>query len=466
MKSLFLTAFFVVLFLTLDQKAGAADDCETDPLVLKKLEWFQDIKFGLLMHWGPYSQWGVVESWSICPEDEGWCARTGTFGAKYWEYKSAYEGLQKTFNPSHFSPTRWARAAKSAGMRYVVFTTKHHDGFCMFDSKYTTYKITDTACPFSANPRKNIAKEIFDAFRNEGMGIGAYFSKPDWHSPDYWWPYFPPKDRNVNYAITKYPDRWKRFSEFTADQIEELMTAYGRVDILWLDGGWVNPANKDQNIDIPSIAAKARSHQPGLIVVDRAVPGRYENYRTPEQQVPDQPPDYVWETCMTMATSWSYVPGDTYKPAGTLIRLLVDIVAKGGNFLLNIGPGPDGEFAPEAYDRLRDIGAWMNVNATAIYDTRPVAPYSEGDIRFTQSKSGRINAIVLTTEGTTLPERIHVDAFAPAQGSSVIMLGTDTSLRWKLREHGFDVEIPTSLRDHPPCEHAVTIEFTPLKRNN
>src|ERR1700733_12379828 len=162
-----------------------------DTLVRQKLAYWQDSKFGLLMHWGTYSQWGIVESWSICPEDEGWTHRRGPSAASYNGDVQAYQKLQTTFNPIHFDPAKWAAAAKTAGMKYVVFTTKHHDGFCMFDTKQTDYKIT--------SPNSNVAKAIFDAFRADGFMTGAYFSKPDWHSPDYWWPYFPPKDRNVNY---------------------------------------------------------------------------------------------------------------------------------------------------------------------------------------------------------------------------------------------------------------------------
>ncbi len=151
---------------------------ETNPLVLEKLEQWQDMKFGLLMHWGTYSQWGIVESWSICPEDYGWCERKKGRYENYFDYVKDYENLKKTFNPVQFDPGHWAVAAKNAGMKYVVFTTKHHDGFCMFDSKYTDYKITDPGCPFSNNPKSNITNEIFTAFRNEGLWTGAYFSSP------------------------------------------------------------------------------------------------------------------------------------------------------------------------------------------------------------------------------------------------------------------------------------------------
>ncbi len=217
--------------------AMPASPGQVDSAVRSKLEWFQDQKLGVLMHWGLYCQWGVVESWSICPEDEDWTKRRGPYADDYGEYRKAYEDLKTTFNPVSFRPEDWAAAAREAGMRYLVFTTKHHDGFCMFDTRGTDYKVTDSNCPFSRNPRANITKEIFDAFRAAGLGIGAYFSKPDWHCPYYWWPYFPPFDRNVNYDIQRYPERWEAYKTFTYSQIQELMTGYGPVDILWLDGG-------------------------------------------------------------------------------------------------------------------------------------------------------------------------------------------------------------------------------------
>lgn len=363
----------------------------TDSLVLQKLATWQDYKFGLLMHWGAYSQWGVVESWSICPEDEDWCTRRGPYAHSYFEYVKAYQNLQTTFDPSAFDPKLWAKAAKNAGMKYMVFTTKHHDGFCMFDSKLTTYTAANQACPNSQSAHPDLTRSIFEAFRKEGFWIGAYFSKPDWHHPDYWDPQFPPYDRNPNYDLQKKPTKWESFVQYTQGQILELMQNYGPVDILWLDGGWVQPYTEtspkwgykpvDQNIRMDELAAKARIHQPGLIVVDRAVEGPNQNYLTPEQSIPNQPLPYPWETCMTMANSWSYVPNDQYKSTATLLKNLCLIVSRGGNFLLNIAPDPQGRFDSTAYQRLEEIGAWMKVNGEAIYSSQPIAPYEvkQGD---------------------------------------------------------------------------------------
>jgi alpha-L-fucosidase len=356
-----------------------------DSLVVKKLNQWQDYKFGLLMHWGPYSQWGVVESWSICPEDEGWCERRGPYANNYFEYVKSYEGLQKTFNPTNFQPEKWASAAKNAGMKYMVFTTKHHDGFCMFDSKFTDYKITGKETPFHSNPRANVTKEIFNAFRKEGLWVGAYFSKPDWHNKDYWDPKFPPYDRNPNYDLNRYPEKWNAYKRFTQNQINELLSDYGKVDILWLDGGWVQPMTETsprwgykpvhQDINMDSIAMEGRKKQPGLIVVDRAVEGPNQNYLTPEQQIPEKPLPYPWETCMTMGNSWSYVKNDQYKTSKQIAKNLALIISRGGNYLLNIAPGPSGDWDSMAYARLAEFGEWMKINQEAVYNTHPISPY-------------------------------------------------------------------------------------------
>jgi alpha-L-fucosidase len=464
----------LVLVLAAGQREpAAAQDRETDPLVLKKLAGFQDLKFGLMLHWGPYSQWGVVESWSICSEDEPWCRRNIP---NYVEYKRRYEDLPKTFNPVRFDPASWARAAGAAGMRYVVQTTKHHDGFCMFDTRQTDYRVTAPEVPFSKNSKANIVKEIFDAFREEGFRTGAYFSKPDWHSPDYWAPEWATPDRNVNYDTTRYPERWQRFKDFTYAQIEELMTGYGPVDILWLDGGWVRPYPPlpqayrglikqpfDQDIDMARIAAMARRHQPGLIIVDRTVAGRYENYRTPEQEVPEKPLPYIWETCMTMGGSWSYVPNDKYKSTHRLIHLLVDIVSKGGNFLLNIGPSPEGELPAESLVRLREIGDWMKTNGEAIYGTRPVTPYKEAKVCYTRKPDGTIYAVYLGDEDEAAPpSKIMLVSHKPGPKGKVELLGTEGgALKWEAVGKGALVELPAAALADPPCRHAWTLKISP-----
>jgi alpha-L-fucosidase len=427
----------------------------TDAKVREKLADWKKIKFGLLMHWGTYSQWGVVESWSICPEDEGWTQRRGPYSADWYTYLKAYENLQTTFNPVKFNPERWAAAAKDAGMKYVVFTTKHHDGFCMFDSKETNYKITGSKSPFANNPKANVAKEVFSAFRNQGFMTGAYFSKPDWNTKDYWWRYFPPKDRNVSYDPKKYPQRWEDFKTFTYNQIQELMTGYGTMDILWLDGGWVRPKSSidttvewqrtithNQDIDMPKIAAMARTHQPGLLVVDRTVHGEYENYVTPEQQVPATYLPYPWESCITLGNSWSYVPGDQYKSSRKVIHMLTDIISKNGNLLLNVGPGPDGEWDSLAYNRLEAIGKWMKTNGEAVYESEadPNLP-RQGKWAFTR-KGTDVYAIYQVAENEMIENSLSVNLPAGVKVKSVSVIGGPQKV--KFTQNGGQVVLSTT----------------------
>ena len=473
MKSLYLFRFLILSFLlvwSLNTRAQQHQDYYPDPdtAIQSRLEEWKDLKFGLLMHWGTYSQWGIVESWSICPEDLSWAtgARKKGVADSYEGYVQKYEALKSTFNPTKFNPEKWAAAAREAGMKYMVFTTKHHDGFCMFDSKYTDYKITDKNCPFSSNPRSNVAKEIFSAFRKENFWIGAYFSKPDWHSDFYWWKQFPQADRNANYSIQKHPDQWKKFVDYTHNQINELVSDYGKIDILWLDGGWVRKKTDDeikqelaevyegsrwtrnpqsQDIDMPRLVKEVRAKQPKLIVVDRAVPGEQQNYLTPEQQIPENGLPYPWETCMTMANSWSYVPNDAYKPADELIKKLVDIVSKGGNYLLNIGPGPDGELDPNAYERLKEIASWIKVNGEAIYGTRMYKVFGEGDsIRFTQAKDGKTEYIFLFNYPK---EKLVLSKIAIPRNASLQMLGSSKRLKWKTEGGKVEVSVPESSKN-------------------
>lgn len=427
----------------------------TDPQVKAKLARWQDQKFGLFMHWGLYAIPGIVESWSICSEDASWIPRDST--KNYDDYKKWYFSLNKQFNPTKFDPILWSKYAKQAGMKYLVFTTKHHDGFAMFDTKQSNYKITSPEVPFHQDPRADVTGEIFKAFRKDGFMIGAYFSKPDWHSEYYWWPRYATPTRYNNYDIRLHPQQWERFKTYTYNQIEELMSNYGGVDILWLDGGWVRPKSSitqevlnwgmpipewDQDIDMPKIGAMARAKQPGLIMVDRTVHGQYENYTTPEQKVPDVALDYPWETCMTMGDAWGYVPNDKFKSVNQLVHLLVDVVAKGGNLLLDVGPKPDGTFPTEVIERLQGIGQWMDLNSEAIYSTKPIAPFKTDKTCFTKAKNGSVYAIYLLGEKETVPSQIEIKN-VPVSATKTMLLGAG-KVKSRMVGNNLFVQIPKS----------------------
>lgn len=416
---------------------AASAPAQQSPLLQQRLEWFQDQKFGLFLHWGAYSQLGCIESWPLVWKDRSWSNPSIQTKEEMQAFRDKYFALNQTFNPTAFAPQQWAQLARRAGMKYVVFTTKHHDGFSMFDTRMTDYRITAPEVPFSKDPRANIARQIFDAFRSEGFGVGAYFSKSDWHTPYYWKPGVFAEDRNPNYDTVAEPERWAKFVEFVHGQIRELLTGYGKIDILWLDGGQVRPPKQDIQMD--KLATMARGLQPHLIMVNRAARDAYEDYRTPEQEVPDKPLDYTWESCITMGKQWSYKPDDDYKSARQLIHLLVDVVAKGGNLLLNIGPGPEGRLPATAISRLEEIAGWMAVHSEAIHGTRAVPPYKEGNIAYTR-KGNTIYAIVLRGEGEARPQSVRLPAPGPVR-----LLGYDKVL---LANKG-TVTLPADASLHP-----------------
>jgi alpha-L-fucosidase len=441
---------------------GPNADRETDPAVLASLEKFQDMKFGLFLHWGPCTQWGAEIAWSLS-KPMTW-ARPDTLPAWIERNKDFdlfcrdFFDLNKTFNPRHFDPDLWAKSAKYAGMKYVIFVTKCHDGFTMFDTKQSKYSSTDPSCPFHTNPRANITKEVVEAFRRQGIRAGLYFSMPDWHHPDYEDPDLPPvRLFGPNYDVSKRPEKWQRYVRFVHAQIEELLTGYGPIDILWLDGG----AGTGWEMD--KLAAMARRHQPGILIVHRGG-GRYEDYRTPEQMIPAHALPYAWESCLPMGDHWAYAPNDYYKPARELIHLFVDIVCKGGNLLLDIGPDAEGRLPAESVARLEELGDWMKFNSEAIYGTRAAAPYREGRVRFTR-KGDTIYLIHLADLAQNRPPHtVAVSCIQPADGAKVTLLGKNLELKWEKQGHGMVAHIPEKIScplrgEIPFCRHAWTVKI-------
>jgi alpha-L-fucosidase len=425
-----------------------------EPEVLQNLTEWQDLKFGFFIHWGTYSQWGIVESWSLHPGTAEWTWGNRPKNKSYDEYVKDYENLKLYFNPVRFDPERWAVAAREAGMKYVVFTTKHHDGFNMFDTKQTDYKITSEESPFSKHPKANISKEVFKAFAKENFKIGAYYSITDWHNDDCIWKFFPWCGGGVNYDTEKFPERFARFNDFINNQLAEITGGdYGKIDIVWFDGGI-------QKADWGRIKNTIRAGQPHTLMVGRNQGGLFENYLTPENTIPEEARDYPWETCMPMA-SWSYRMKPNWRPTRLIIKNLMQIVSRGGNFLLGFGPGPDGDLHPDAYIHLKNIGDWIKINGEAVYATRTIAPYEEGKTVFTQ-KGDYVYASYLPDEKdseTEAPSEITINSFQPKKGSSVYLLGYSKPLSWKATDKGFVVKLPVALQKNPPCKYAWILKF-------
>lgn len=360
-----------------------------EPILKEQLKQFQNHKLGIMMHWAPGCQLGIFESWCMSDDSARWSKGDVDWTDDMNEFREQYKNMYKSFNPIRFQPDKWAELAYECGFKYLLFTTKHHDGFCMWDTKTTNHKITNKDCPFCRHKYADICKNLFEEFRKRGMSVHTYFSKPDWNSPHYWVPQFEDPNgktqRNVNYDVSEHPELWDKFVNYTHEQITELMTNYGKIDVLWLDGGWVRPDNKGQDIRLGEIVEKVRkTTQPHLIVADRTVGGEFENIITPEQAVPGEALLVPWESCVTLGNRFSFNYDDEYKTPRQIINMLIDVVSKGGNLALNITPQPDGRLPQKGIKVLRELGEFMKVNGEAIYDTTVHAPYFTENLAFTR----------------------------------------------------------------------------------
>ncbi|MFC4386646.1 alpha-L-fucosidase [Gracilibacillus marinus] len=424
-----------------------------EEILKERLEWFKDQKLALMMHWGPYSQIGLVESWALSDEDGDWSRDDVDWTEDMEEFKREYWNLNKTFNPIRFQPDKWAELAQYAGCNYLIFTTKHHDGFSMWDTNETEYKITGKDCPFHQHKYADITRNVFDAFRAKGIGIAAYFSKADWHTPYYWAPGMERGNhmwRGPSYDRDKYPYMWEKFISFTHNQILELMTKYGKIDILWLDAGWVGKRNQD--IRLGEVVEKARQHQPWLLTADRTVGGLYENYITPEQTIPDHPIHVPWESCITIATSFAFKYEDEYKSLREIIHTFIEIVAKGGNLALNVPPQPDGRLPRQAIELLQGLGDFTQAFGEAIYGTRMIAPYFQNNVAFTQ-KDNTIYCFQLYDERDNKYKETTKFIPVAEEIAQVEWLGMDTMLSFEKLDHGIQLHLPESTETEVPIAH-------------
>ena len=420
----------------------------TDPAVARHLDEFRDLKLGFFMHFGLYSQLGCEASWSLVDETAHFRQAVDWTDGDADAFKRQYYDLIRSFNPVAFRPDAWAKLAKASGFRYLIFTAKHHDGFCLWDTKCTDYKVTAPACPFSRDPRADILRRVFDAFRAEGMMISCYFSKPDFSHPDYW------DGRGIgrktriypSYDVAKEPERWNRFCDFAHAQALELVRDYGKVDVLWLDSA--------SCIRPEELREKARKIRPDLIFVNRYDGNRCVDFLTPEQSVPKRPIAVPWESCVTMIEGphgggWGYLYDANYKSVRTLLHMLIDVVAKGGNLALDVPPTPTGALPRPAVERMEAMGRWLAAHGEAIYATRLASPYRTKDWAYTASKSGTVYAIRLWWEGERAKE-LEMDCESAADVRTVTHLASGRDVPFRLTDEGrLLLSLPADLRTDP-----------------
>lgn len=317
------------------------------------MSWFDRARFGMFIHWSHCSTQGWELSWPLV-------GGGGTLPHAQDIPAAEYHANAATFNPAPGAAREWARAAKRAGMQYAVMTTKHHDGFSMFETKLSDHSAW-AVCG------RDLVREYVEAMRAEGIRIGFYYSLCDWHHPDY--PAFTDEDRPYRFGRQRRPspEQWERFHAFLTGQLTELLTSYGEVDLLWFDGGWERTAADWRSAELEALI---RRLQPGIAINDRLP--EVADFITPEQFVPPQPPHGAWETCMTMNESWGWNPADSsWKSARQLVHTICEVAAKGGNLLLNASPMGDGALPPAQLERLEAVGAWMARYRESIVGTVP-----------------------------------------------------------------------------------------------
>ena len=367
--------------------------------IWNRTEWFRKERFGMFIHWGLYAipalgEWVMSEKRMTVEEYE-----------KYFEQ----------FDPTDYNPREWARLAKKAGMKYAVLTAKHHDGFCLFDSARTDYKATNTKAG------RDLVREFLDAFRAEGLKVGLYFTLIDWHHPDY------PKDNDMHHPMRgneAYKDEninFDRYLEYMHGQVEELVTNYGKLDILWFDFSYDNMCEDTWKAE--ELIRMVRKHQPDVIIDNRLEGSGEKNgsivtdhpniysgdFASPEMIIPPggmkdlNGKPIPWELCATMNNHWGYCYYDhTYKTSQTIIRKLVECVSKGGNFILNVGPDAKGRIPKESQEILTQVGEWMEQNGESLYECG-ISEYDKPEWgRYTQ-KGNTVYAHIYETPLGALP---------------------------------------------------------------
>ncbi len=345
-----------------DAKSAAAGP-ETE-----RLQWWRDARFGLFIHWGPVSLKGTEIGWSRGGERRGYKGRGTQIPVE------VYDNLYRQFNPTNFNADSWVALAKAAGMKYLVFTSRHHDGFSMFDTQADDYKITSPDSPF----RRDVVRELADACHRAGLRFGLYYSQPNWHHPDAF------TGRHTNYLA------------FLKTQVRELLTRYGAVDVFWFDG--LGKPAKDY--DAQALNKMIHELQPRILINNRngQMP---EDFDTPEQRIGKFQNDRPWESCITICKQWAWKPDDKMKSLQECLETLIRCAGGDGNLLFNVGPMPDGRIEPRQVERLKEMGDWLKKYGGTIYGTRG-GPWKPGNSLASTRKGNTIYLHLLGYNGETV----------------------------------------------------------------
>ncbi|WP_417444449.1 alpha-L-fucosidase [Joostella sp.] len=402
-----------------------------------RMEWWREARFGMFIHWGAYAVPAGIYKGKETKNVGEWIMKTESIPI------SEYEKFATSFNPVEFNASQWVSALKDAGMKYMVITSKHHDGFGLWDSEISDYDIMDASVY-----KKDILKALSDACKKEDIKFGLYYSTMDWHHPDAQADTYAKggtKDENNEERFNMY------YENYMKPQLKELITKYDPA-ILWFDGEWTPEFTHEQGLDLYQYV---RSLKPSILINNRVDKGRKGmqgmndgkmkyagDFGTPEQEILDGTSTLDWESCMTMNDTWGYKTNDhNWKTSETLIFNLVDAASKGGNYLLNVGPDAKGVIPEASIKRLKDIGDWLDINGEAVYNTESVGEnYKQGDVIRIMKKK---NASTLYATSFKKPEETFtLDAIHPEDGSNIYILGIKENLDWSYKDEKLMISVP------------------------
>ncbi len=442
---LYLFLAMTTIVLSCQPQAVQREATLVDPLPTDKMRWWKEARFGMFIHWGLYA----------IPAGEYKGKKTDHVAEWIMHHLqipvAEYEEFAKQFNPVKFDAEQWVSIAKDAGMKYIIITSKHHDGFCLWDSKVTEYDIMD-ASPF----KRDILEELADECQKAGIRLGFYHSIMDWHHPQAQAIWEPNYNRSRNDSLTN-PEFPKYFQQYLKPQVKELLTKYDDISVMWFDGEWVPSYTTEMGKELYQSVG---DYDPTIIINNRVDKGRQGmsgfnaeghfvgDFGTPEQEIPDRGiPDSDWESCMTMNDTWGFNKDDHHwKSAEELLHNLIDIASKGGNFLLNVGPTAEGEIPAPSVERLSKIGDWVSTHGESIYGTT-ASPFEKPSWgRFTK-KGNRVYAHVFAYPDSGRLSLPSSDLFPVRKAA---MLGDGQNERIDVNDTGHSqmLTLPEKYRDH------------------